>query len=395
MRLNDINYLKLDDSSPKSEKPEPETDYQTILSPESDVNNVFGELGGSEKYLPKKTKKPKKGKKAKKSKKKITEKVSEPEDEGHVVEIMMDEEMPEGAEDTPVESDEDDDAKRLNIDVSDLLRSTKKVDDQPKLAEKKKKTKKRKKTKTLKTESAGSSDEDNSPSVTKTKPQQTPAEPTLITGLLPIADNIDVSVYLKFCDRDTLELIVQNKHKSRDISDLEFLSDKRDLPRSAEAAFPFSRTDDIVFKGKLSYTISSKSKSSKEKKLRFEHIITPFFNLTSWKVNDDELVDLIHEKFFDITVEEQYQTDLNSLEECLYRFSGCYLVQSAQNGASICGQLASNDEKFVMLIKVTQCNIFPILECFQINGGLVNVSLKTQSSDTSTTLQAAINSILK
>ncbi|CBY38432.1 unnamed protein product [Oikopleura dioica] len=379
MRLNDINYLKLDDSSQKSEKPEPETDYQTILSPESDVNTVFGGIGGSEKYLPKKTKKPKKGKKVKKSKKKTTEKVSDPEDEGQVVEIMMDEEMPEGAEDTPVESDEDDDAKRLNIDVSDLLRSTRKVDDPPKLVEKKKKTKKRKKTKKLKTENAGSSDEDDLPSFTKSPSE--PAEPTLITGLLPIADNVDVSVYLKFCDRNSLELIVHNKHKSRDISDLEYLSDKRDLPRSAEVAFPFSRTDDIVYKGKLLYTISSKSKSSKEKKLRFEHIITPFFNLTSWKVNDDELVDLIHEKFFEITVEQQYQTELNSLEECLYRFSGCYLVQSAQNGASICGQLVSNEEKFVMLIK--------------INSGLVNVSLKTQSSDTSTTLQAAINSILK
>ena len=189
MRLNDINYLKLDDSSPKSEKAEPETDYQTILSPESDVNNVFGELGGSEKYLPKKAKKQKKGKKAKKSKKKATEKVSEAEDEGQTVEIMMDEEMPEGAEDTPVESDQDDDAKRLNIDVSDLLRSTKKVDNQPKLVEKKKKIKKRKKTKKLKTEN-GSSDEDISPSVAKTPPQ-TP-EPTLIKGLLPIADNVDI-----------------------------------------------------------------------------------------------------------------------------------------------------------------------------------------------------------
>ena len=138
MRLNDINYLKLDDSSAKSEKPEPETDYQTILSPESDASTVFGGIGGSEKYLPKKTKKPKKGKKAKKSKKKAAEKVSEAEEEETpAVEIMMDEEMPEGAEDTPAESDEDDDAKRFDIDVSDLLRSKKKVEEQPKPEQKK------------------------------------------------------------------------------------------------------------------------------------------------------------------------------------------------------------------------------------------------------------------
>jgi hypothetical protein len=49
---SDINYLKTDGKvkTPNSVA----DDYQTILSPESEPNQIFENFGGSEKYLPKK-----------------------------------------------------------------------------------------------------------------------------------------------------------------------------------------------------------------------------------------------------------------------------------------------------------------------------------------------------
>ena len=52
---DDINYLKSEAKSPSSAKNGDFDEYQTILSPESEPNQVFNNLGGSDKYLPKTT----------------------------------------------------------------------------------------------------------------------------------------------------------------------------------------------------------------------------------------------------------------------------------------------------------------------------------------------------
>lgn len=46
---DDINYLKTD--TKQATKPADFDDYQSILSPESEPNQIFSNMGGSEKYL--------------------------------------------------------------------------------------------------------------------------------------------------------------------------------------------------------------------------------------------------------------------------------------------------------------------------------------------------------
>ena len=65
---DDINYLKSGNGE-KESTPQELDDYQTILSPESEPNHILGTLGGSEKYLPKPSKKEKSKKKKKKRRK--------------------------------------------------------------------------------------------------------------------------------------------------------------------------------------------------------------------------------------------------------------------------------------------------------------------------------------
>ena len=141
----------------------------------------------------------------------------------------MEEEMPEGAQATESEDDGagDDEAKRLNIDLSDVW-STKKAEKAPKETSK---TKKRKKKSKKQTEHHNlSSDEENVPPPSRSTPPPSektePVEKKSISNYVDLAANIDLDIKLKRIDFISEEngakfkLRLQNKHKSRTIQDL-------------------------------------------------------------------------------------------------------------------------------------------------------------------------------
>ena len=148
----------------------------------------------------------------------------------HVDIEIMEEEMPEGAQATESDDDAagDDEAKRLNIDLSDVW-STKKSEKAPK--ESSGKTKKRKKKSKKQTEQSNdlSSDDDNVPPPRSTPPtseKETPVEKKSISNYVDLAANIDLDIKLKRIDfipdenGVKFKLRLQNKHKSRSIQDL-------------------------------------------------------------------------------------------------------------------------------------------------------------------------------
>ena len=141
----------------------------------------------------------------------------------------MEEEMPEGAQATESDDDGagDDEAKRLNIDLSDVW-STKKAEKAPKEPSK---TKKRKKKSKKQTEHHNlSSDEENVPPPSRSTPPPSekaePIEKKSISNYVDLAANIDLDIKLKRIDFISEEngakfkLRLQNKHKSRTIQDL-------------------------------------------------------------------------------------------------------------------------------------------------------------------------------
>ena len=141
----------------------------------------------------------------------------------------MEEEMPEGAQATESDDDGvgDDEAKRLNIDLSDVW-STKKAEKAPKEPSK---TKKRKKKSKKQTEHHNlSSDEENVPPPSRSTPPPSektePVEKKSISNYVDLAANIDLDIKLKRIDFISEEngakfkLRLQNKHKSRTIQDL-------------------------------------------------------------------------------------------------------------------------------------------------------------------------------
>ena len=82
----------------------------------------------------------------------------------HPVVEILDEEMPEGAEITPDESDAENEANKLNIDVSDLL-----VSNKTETTKQKKKTKKKKRKNTNIENGATSSEDEIQNTLTKPK----------------------------------------------------------------------------------------------------------------------------------------------------------------------------------------------------------------------------------
>ena len=145
----------------------------------------------------------------------------------HVDIEIMEEEMPEGAQATESDDDGagDDEAKRLNIDLSDVWSTKKSTEKAPKETSK---TKKRKKKSKKQTNNALSSDEDNSvpPPQKSTPPSEAPVEKTSISNYVDLAANIDLDIKLKRIDfipdenGVKFKLRLQNKHKSRTIQDL-------------------------------------------------------------------------------------------------------------------------------------------------------------------------------
>ena len=125
--------------------------------------------------------------------------------------------MPEGAELTPDESDFEDDAKKLNIDVSDLLVSKTKKEPVKESKISKKKTKKKRKTKN--NPEPGSSSEEDQPVTAAPVPvanvEPVKPEPTIISQPILIAENADISVFSRPIDKKEFEFEVKNKHKSR------------------------------------------------------------------------------------------------------------------------------------------------------------------------------------
>ena len=80
--------------------------------------------------------------------------------------------------------------------------------------------------------------------------------------------------------------------------------------------------------------------------------------LNTWCVNDDELVDLLHTKFFTSSIEQDFELkETTKIDDLISKFTGCYRVHQSDFGASLCGQLSLGDEetdtgKFVMLLKL-------------------------------------------
>ena len=158
------------------------------------------------------------------------------------------------------------------------------------------------------------------------------------------------------------KISIANKHKSRQISAIsiscmtinqpEFELDKLD---SRELIL---ETCELTISGFFSYKVESKTKSSRSKKLKFEKFVNIFEQSGSWKLDDDALVDLLHEKYFQNNIELKIPTTCTSLEDIIAAFNGAYLVHKADNGASICGQLGE-DSDFSRKI------LFFSLKCFR------------------------------
>jgi len=395
----DINYLKDTNSPTTPTKSESIDDYQTILSPQEndkDAVNVFEVLGGSQKDFEKaqKSKKPKKKKKSKKSR---TQPEPEPIIEAipHVDIEIMEEEMPEGAQATESDDDGagDDEAKRLNIDLSDVW-STKKAEKAPKEISK---TKKRKKKSKKQTEQNNlSSDEDqNVPPPSLSTPQSEkeikPVEKKSISNFVDLAANIDLDIKLKrinFISEENgvkFKLRLQNKHKSRTIQDLALSKTENmissPIPNLSNGAIlevdfmvPSNDISTIEFvspklSGVLSYKVESKSKDMKSKKIKFFKNISFFDFMGEWSVKDDQLVDLLHTQFFTVSAEQEYElANEKTMNELVDVFNGCFCVQLSSNGASICGQAGPEGPdglKFVMLLKLRPNlkSVYATLKC--------------------------------
>ena len=73
------------------------------------------------------------------------------------------------------------------------------------------------------------------------------------------------------------------------------------------------------------FQVESKSKDMKSKKIKFFKNISFFDFMGEWSVNDDQLVDLLHTKFFTVSAEQG-----NS-------FSFFRIVHDAYNGSGIYG----------------------------------------------------------
>lgn len=124
--------------------------------------------------------------------------------------------MPEGAEVTPDESEDEDDAKKLNIDLSDLLVSKTKKETPKEPKQSKKKSKKKRKTKQQPGPET-SSDEDQPvvAPVPVAKVEPAKPEPTIISNPVLICENADIAVSCKPLSRGEYEFEIRNKHKSR------------------------------------------------------------------------------------------------------------------------------------------------------------------------------------
>ena len=251
--------------------------------------------------------------------------------------------MPEGAQATESEDDGagDDEAKRLNIDLSDVW-STKKTEKVPKETSKTKKRKK--KSKKQNEQNNLSSDEDAPPPSRSTPPsEKTPVEKKSISNYVDLAANIDLDIKLKrieFISEENgvkFKLRLQNKHKSRTIQDLTLSKTENmisnPIPNLSNGAIleidfmvpsnDISTTEFVSPKlsGVLSYKVGffkqpmlaqidhfsqveSKSKDMKSKKIKFFKNISFFDFMGQWSVNDDQLVDLLHTKFFTVSAEQ-------------------------------------------------------------------------------------------
>ena len=161
------------------------------------------------------------------------------------------------------ETDEEDEAKKLNIDVSDLLTQPK---SEPTLEKPKKKTKKKKKSaKSL--ELAGSSSDERPPS----PPTPVAAKPVarLISEATHLAENADLRIAFELVDEidsSPFQLVVANRHKSRQVKNVkfDFLAEETtfDIEKGGTIHIPISIGPTIEsIKGVLSYQVESKSKA--------------------------------------------------------------------------------------------------------------------------------------
>ena len=278
--------------------------------------------------------------------------------------------MPEGAELTPDESDEETEAKKLNIDLSDLLISQK--------VEKVQNSKKKKMKKKKKSERAPPSDQSTDDEKICQK-----SVANLINNNSLISENIDLRIESILAEsKDFFIFKLSNRHKSRKISNINFKSQTLDLEKLENKTFEISLSDTEFLKnGVVTYQVESKSKSSREKKLKFSKNLTIFEKCGKWKVDDDQLVDLLHEKFFTNSKETKISSKISTLDGVISRFNGAFLVQKAANGASICGQIGQTGAKFVALLKLVE------------NG--ISLVLKTESEDSETLFFTEIENLLK
>lgn len=297
---------------------------------------------------------------------------------------ILDEEMPEGAELTPDETDEETEAKKLNIDVSDLLTVHPKTESKTK----KKLKKKKKSSKAVVAHPSSSDDEDDKVAVASKHSAD------LINNTFLIVENVDLRIEAELGTKQLdnqiqLQLTATNRHKSRQIKNVTFdpmpdiPNNQFSLAKGDSNCIPFISAGDAI-RGQVTYEVESKSKAFREKKLKFEKTFSPFERCGAWKVDDDELVDLLHEKFFVNCREEKIKTHCSSLSSVIEQFNGAYLVQQAANGASICGQIGTDGPKFVTLVKFNPKDVEHNL----------NVVLKTETDESEALFFAAIESIL-
>ena len=116
-------------------------------------------------------------------------------------------------------------------------------------------------------------------------------------------------------------LLITNKHKSRKISQIELVNLKANIVASAPTTQQIDHKGHaevcieigldgndtgVEFSGQLNYQVESKTKSAKTKKLKFFNHLSMFTLLNTWSINDDELVDLLHTKFFTVSIEQDY-----------------------------------------------------------------------------------------
>ena len=89
----------------------------------------------------------------------------------------------------------------------------------------------------------------------------------------------------------------------------------------------------LVWKLLITYKNEIRQKSNRDKKLKIDKSLSLFEQCGAWKVDDDELVDLLHTKFFSNNVEEKVKTSATTLHEVIARFNGAYLVQQVRLGS--------------------------------------------------------------